>query len=349
MKLLKLFLILIVLVSCSPSKQSSEQVSVKNEDKSIQVEKYTAQPDDQLNKNEAKVETLEPTKSIFDYFPFQENVIKVFKGEGNEFASFTSSVQYLEDNRIQYVMKYGGTQTVLVFEKKDNQINLVFQQSEVYYREKMLDRTGNIRTFLSGPVELGTKWLDFEKKEAEITGIDVDVEGYSCIEITSGLNKLYFGKGIGLVKVIYDYGSGDVITSTLEKVIKNEPVEVNYTIFAVKGDQVENIPITEKLKTNDIFRLALSKSLIKEKILPEGTTINSLVLNRTDNRVYLDISDHIYQNIRDLNQEKDLLQTLVRTIGGIYNTDQLYLWVNGMAYQGPHVKLSKNELLKIVP
>lgn len=302
---------------------------------------------DGANPVEADLEKRAPvSKNILDYFPFKENYIKRFEGTGSEYADFEMFVQYLEDNRIQFLTRNVANRVVRIFEKHDNEIKVVFSQPDVSYREKMLDRTGDIGTYLRGPVEVGTSWVNIDGKEMVITDVNIMVEGHSCIEIKAGEDLYYFGYQVGLVKQILNHADTPIV-STLAETIEGEPVDVNYLLYHYEDGQWLQNQRTQPMLTNDIFRVVLQNDLIKNGILPENTKINSMYKNRTDNRIYLDVSKEVYDQLDSIEQEKIRLQSLVRTVGTIYGSDSIYLWVDNSAYEGPFVTMTKNELLKI--
>lgn len=359
-RIIFLLLIALSLISCS-SASSTENQDLSNQDviteraaeespeAAIPVEQESAPMSQEMPTSSSELLDKAPSSvNILDYFPFKPDFVKTFKGEGNEFADFTMQVQYMDNNRIQYMTNNGGTQVVTVYEKTENEVKVVFTQGEVYYRENMLDRTGNIGTYLRGPVEVGTTWVNANQQEATITDVDVLVEGISSIEVKTATDVYYYGYQVGLVKQILNVDSEPVV-STLSEVSQDGPVDVSYAVTTHDGQSYVSNPVVSKMKTNDVFRLELSKEMVKLGVLPKDTILNSLVKNRTDQRVYADISSKVYEGLESRVQEDRRLQSIVKTIGSIYNTDQIYLWVDGGAYKGPYVSMSKNELLKIIP
>lgn len=357
-KVILLFLITILFVACTSStspesKAPSDDIQVRTHE----TEEPTAENElaSTLESSDAPAEAAsdqigdvnEPlSTNIHDYFPFRENFQKHFQGVGNEFASFSMHVQYMDENRIQFLTNNGGTQVVTIYEKTDNEIKVVFVQPEVYYRERMLDRTGDIGTYLRGPVEVGTTWVNVNNQEMTITDVNVMVEGISSIEVKSGSDIYYFGYQVGLIKQILNPGDFAVV-STLDSLIEGQPVDVNYDLIYQKNNEWKTVRMNKPMYTNDFFRLVLQNDLQEYKVLNPQTKIESLYKNRTDDKVYLNISKEFYDDITTAQQELAKLQSIVRTIAPIYGSDQLYIWVDNMAYQGPFIKMAKNELLKI--
>lgn len=369
-KILGLILFLFLLVSCASVPTSSQPTEPRSNDEIVQMPEPgspegeptspeptqpepTQAPTEEApvvtQDSEVKLENQPVSNNIHDYFPFIADYYKYFEGDGNEFATFDMFVQYMDENRIQYLTRNGGTQVVTVYEKLDNEIKVVFTQPEVYYREKMLDRTGSIGTYLRGPVEVGTTWVNVHNQEMTITDVNVMIDGVSSIEVQTVSDTFYYGYKKGLVKEILNRDSFPVV-STLVKEQVGQPIDVQYTLFTYKDNKWVNNDIVTPMMTNDIFRLRLSEEFVKYDMFPEDTIINSLYKNRTDDRIYVDVSSTIYNDLNSKVEEERRLQSIVRTIGGIYNNaDQVYFWVDGLAYQGPFVQMAKNELLKITP
>ncbi len=65
---------------------------------------------------------------INDYYPFKENVKYIYEGIGNEYASYHTTVDFIEGNRIQLRSNNGGTDTVKVLENKDGQLTMICKE-----------------------------------------------------------------------------------------------------------------------------------------------------------------------------------------------------------------------------
>ncbi len=359
-KIMVSFLVLFLLWGCASQQvpQSTEEMEIlmeTTEDSApSNINKYAVDEqnrieimNDEDSPTAANPDSLAPvSNNILDYFPFKENYVKRFEGSGSEYADFEMFVQYLEDDRIQLLSSNVLNQVVTIYEKHDNEVKIVFSQPDVSYREKMLDRTGDIGTYLRGPVEVGTSWVNIDGKEMVITDVNIMVEGYPSIEVKSGDDLYYFGYQVGLVKQILNHADTPII-STLVETIEGEPVDVNYLLYQYEDGQWLQHQRTKPMLTNDIFRIVLQNDMIENNILPENTKINSMYKNRTDNRIYLDVSKEVYDDLESIEAEKIRLQSLVRTVGTIYGSDSIYLWVDNSAYEGSYVTMAKNELLKI--
>lgn len=66
------------------------------------------------------------TKSLSDYFPLVEGNVWQYKGEGNEYASFTREVVFVEGDKAQIKDDNGGTVSTAVFITTDNEIVRIF-------------------------------------------------------------------------------------------------------------------------------------------------------------------------------------------------------------------------------
>lgn len=161
-----------------------------------------------------------------DFFPLTKGSTWQYKGEGNEYASFTREVIFTKDNLAQVREDNGGTVSASVFKSTDNEIVRTFFQGEEAYGEiNLLEQKSNDELIvLKAPLEVGTKWENSTGMR-EIVDVNASVETPAgrfekCIvvKITSPDSTLYeyFHEGVGMVK--REFTSGETrITSILEK------------------------------------------------------------------------------------------------------------------------------------
>jgi hypothetical protein len=163
--------------------------------------------------------------NLMDFFPISKGSTWQYLGEGNEYASFSRKVLFLEGNRAQFVEDNGGTVSASIFKVTEDQIIRTFFQGEEYNQTNLLDKESNDNlAILKTPLKAGTKW-ETSRDVREIVDIDATVvapagtfEGCIKVSIKSENSTMheYFKAGIGMVKREFE-SEGMVVTSTLEK------------------------------------------------------------------------------------------------------------------------------------
>jgi hypothetical protein len=189
----------------------------------------TPTPPQENQEEENKEEEVEQPQAeeneISEYFPLTQGSTWKYKGEGNEYASFSREVLFTEGNKAQIREDNGGTVSAAVFTISENDIIRTFFQGEAYGETNFLDEEPTENTvILKTLLEKGTKWEE-PNGIREIESIDETVETPAgeftdCIKvkITSTGSTLYeyFKAGVGMVK--REFISGDTkVTSSLEE------------------------------------------------------------------------------------------------------------------------------------
>lgn len=185
----------------------------------------TDNPTQEPQEEEPQEEPSTGSQNLRDYFPLTQGSTWQYKGEGNEYASFTREVLYVEDDAAQIKEDNGGTVSASVFTTTDNEITRIFFQGEEYEETNFLNEEPDDNSvILKSPLEVGTQW-EGPIDAREIVEIDATVDTHvgqfeNCIKVKiAGQNSTtfeYFKAGIGLVK--REFISGDnQVTSSLEK------------------------------------------------------------------------------------------------------------------------------------
>lgn len=148
-----------------------------------------------------------------------------YLGEGNEFASFTSEVLFVKEDRAQVMENNGGTVSASVFKVTDDEIVRIFFKGEEYDKTNFLDEEPNDNlVILKKPLKVGTKW-ETPHGTREIVETDAIVDTPAgkfedCIKVRISLDTStsfeYFKQGIGMVKREFIY-EDTIVTSRLEK------------------------------------------------------------------------------------------------------------------------------------
>ena len=191
-----------------------------------QEDQQENQQEPQKEDKKTKEEEQKPEDiSLKEFFPLTEGTKWQYLGEGNEFASFTSEVLFVKEDRAQVMENNGGTVSASVFKVTDDEIVRIFFKGEEYDKTNFLDEEPNDNlVILKKPLKVGTKW-ETTHGTREIVETDAIVDTPAgkfedCIKVRILLDTStsfeYFKQGIGMVKREFIY-EDTIVTSTLEK------------------------------------------------------------------------------------------------------------------------------------
>lgn len=313
------------------------------------------------NGNIAEEPNVPDALNIEDYFPLIENTKYTYKGEGNEFASYTVYIDYLKDNRIQTRTNNGGSELVRVLELKEGQLSELFFRGETYFRENFIDdqyNTGKI--LLKEPLEKGKSWSSGENSTSTITSINKEVvtpEGnVEAIEVTTegqqGTTIEYYAKDKGLVKIV-NKGDGYEVTSTLSSIEKNVPLSQTVTLFYpdIDGINLRSVDVQVSFNTNDEPKTVIEntvKDLSVFDIISPNTKINELYFDNEENSVHIDLSKEFTTEMNaGSGFEAMILKSLANTLGTYYGVQNIYLTIDGGPYESGHILMEEDEPLTV--
>ncbi len=303
------------------------------------------------------------THTIKDYYSFKENTNYVYEGQGNEYASFNISVDYIIGDRVQLRTNNGGTETIKVLEDKDGVLTMLLSSGECYYRENLTQSpSSNPDIILKEPLTKGTTWTLADNRKRYISNVDVEVTttlgNYKTLEVTTEgkEDKIldYYALNVGLIKTVF-ISNGQEIYSSLSKLEKNVPLTqtVRFYYPNAYGDKLYFVNKQLTFNTNDLTKIIFEKAykdLPKGdlgKVLGSNVKINSLYLNK-DNMVYIDFTKEL---VSEMNAgsgfESMILQSITNTFGTYYGVDKVYLTVEGRPYTSGHFMMKKGEFLTV--
>ncbi|HWP95954.1 MAG TPA: hypothetical protein VN426_03820 [Syntrophomonadaceae bacterium] len=169
------------------------------------------------------------TVSAGDYFPSTPGSSWIYKGEGNEFASFTRTAQYTLNGQSQFKEANGGTESTSIYKLSGDSVTRVYFKGESYQAENLLQKgyTSNDNTvLLKTPLDKGSSWETGNDVRTIIdTAARVEAPAGifdNCIKMeirsknSTSVVYEYYRKGTGLVKREFHDGAS-TISSTLEK------------------------------------------------------------------------------------------------------------------------------------
>ncbi len=321
---------------------------------------------DEDNNNDNKEEL-----KLADYYPVEENTRYFYKGDGNEFAEYSSFIDYTLNDKFQTRVDNPGTSLAKIYELKDGVLKTLYTKGETYYREDYLRNPtllGELSEdiLIQEPLEKGNSWTLTNGNKREITGTDIKVTvpygEYEAIEVTTtdanGITKDYYAKDVGLVQSKYIAGT-DEISSSLEKIEKNTPykTKVNFYYPNLDKDKYYYVNADVAFSTNDITRQVLEsayksnytdgmKNLGIGNVLTPNTKVMSLYLDKYET-VHIDLNMAF---ITEMNAgayyETMLLNSIVNTFGGYYTREKVILTIDGDNYSSGHIYLQDGEFLK---
>jgi hypothetical protein len=341
------------------SSSSDDTIKDTNE-KDTDKESYnTEDKEDTITERDNGDNNLDSPYSIKDYFPMKANTMYIYEGTGNEFASYSLWTDYIKDNKIQLRQDSGGTVTSKVIENSSNELKLIFEKEESYYREDFTGKKANTdEILLKEPLVKGTQWTLANQESRTITNVNVEVttpsDSYKALEVTTkGKDSEridYYVLNIGLVKSIFK-SNGTEVTSSLKEIRSNESLvnEITFYYPDSKKDKLFSVKKNLSFKTNDITKMALEKEFKKVdknehlKLLGPNVKINSLYLNK-DGMVYVDFTKNFVSEMNvGASFESMILQSITNTLGQYYGAKKVYITLEGKPYSSGHISMKKGE------
>lgn len=351
------------------NKSVNDQSSQENKDKEKSVEDVTQSPSEESGDESEAVNELE------QWLPKTPNVERIYAGEGNEYAEFSTYPQFITEDSIQFKNQNPGIISYHIYEYREDRIVETFTHHGDLMRDdfantaKTSDSEGE-EIILKTPIEVGTQWEDRDGQSVEITATDLELAAPNGtvpgIEVTTttidqdgheGKIYRYYGKDIGLVKEVNELSSDAemTVTSTLTEYKPDTVEKIPFTLYALDYetlDQAIEIEMEFELKTNDPIRLALTDKLKEEldneatNLLPDKAMINYMYLD-DDRIVHVDFSKELATEMQaGASGELEILYRIVDTIANLYQAEAVNLTLDGDAYnKGGHVHIDKDQLL----
>ncbi|WP_313342216.1 GerMN domain-containing protein [Sedimentibacter sp.] len=282
--------------------------------------------------------------SIEDYFPVVENTKYSYQGEGNEFAAYTVFIDYINNNRFQTRTNNGGTETIKVYEFKDNQLVELYSRGETYFREDFTNRE-----FQEGNAALKVPYT------GELKQIVTPQGNFNAIEVIvengQGTSTNYYAKDVGLIKSIYKDDDYEV-SSTLAGIEQNIPLIQTVTLYYpdIDGVHLNSVDVQISFNTNDLTKDVIEKTvkdLSVYELFSINTEINELYFDENDESVHIDLTKNFIDEMNaGAGFEGLILQSIANTLGSYYGVENIYLTVDGNLYESGHISLKENEPLK---
>jgi len=303
--------------------------------------------------------------TLADYYPLLTDTEYIYEGAGNEFASYNTVIDYIDEEkqRIQTRTNNGGTETVRVMEIKDGKLSILLSVNECYYRDNFINTEAteeDTEVLLMEPLAVGTEWMLSDGRKRYISAVDVTIEtpagNYQTIEVTTdssdSATKDYYAAQTGLVKSVFVSGDMEV-SSTLREIKMDLPFVQSIAVYYPDADEkLYAEQLNMEFRTGEdalqVLQEVLSRPVPKDSYLPlisPATKINRLYLE--NNILHVDFSAEL---VTDMNAgagyEALILQGITNTLGGYYGVPEILLTVDGGLYSSGHIMLEEGETFK---
>lgn len=307
----------------------------------------------------------EDTKeSLENYIQSTENTKYNYDGEGSEYASFDSWVDYKKDGKVQLRTNNSGTELVKVYKVEDGKLIVSFSQGETYHRENFLDKESNSNeVILMEPIQKGTTWKLASGEDRTITDTEFEIETpsgkYKAVEVTTlysdSTTKDYYVSGIGLVKSVFVGTDGFEVNSTLSEIEKDKKLEQEILMYYPNVDEEKYYykEVTLNFSTNDEPEAVLGNAYKANKpnnaevVLSENASINKFSFEPENGIVKLDMNEAFLQDMNaGSSYESMILQCLATTFGSYCYAEKLGLTIDGKPYESGHVFLDEGDYIQ---
>ncbi len=306
------------------------------------------------------------TVGIEDYYPFLENTLLSYAGEGNEYAESDIFFDFIRGDRAQTRNITGGTTLAKVLELKDGELRVVASREEFYYMEDLTAIQEEYKeVILKEPLVTGTTWTLPDGRQRSITSTDTEIETplgtYEALEVTTEIDDKtnmidYYVLDMGHVFSVFN--SEDFkVTTTLEKIERDTalPLTIRFYYPDLKSEQLVFFDEQIAFHTNDDVKSIFEsqfKNIPENDLTPpisENTKINSILLDYSNQLVKADFSEEL---ITEMNagslMESLMIQSIVNTLGNYYQVEKVFISTDGNPYSSGHFMLQEDDYFTVI-
>jgi len=157
----------------------------------------------------------EKTLDAKDIIPLEEGNYWKYAGYGNEYAPFEQKVLFRRGGRVQLQMANGGTVMGLIYEIKEDRVQVVYSIEEFYDETDILGRENNMeKVILRSPLKEGMSW-NSDNLTYVVDSLTEIVETPAgtfeeCLKISvynpsleEKYIEVYYKPGLGMIKQIF--------------------------------------------------------------------------------------------------------------------------------------------------
>ena len=162
--------------------------------------------------------------------------VAYFKGSGNEYASFTETTTWINDDYVQILVDNGGSITQNIYRITDADIRLVLTRNAedevVKPTLAELNSMETINTLLEAP--FSDNWIFDDRTMFTNVPFKTPYEEFNTILVESKTEEIkiskYYAEGYGLVGEVYTFEDGTKIESYLTSINEQPTVDDSLTI-----------------------------------------------------------------------------------------------------------------------
>ena len=308
--------------------------------------------EDSQSSQSSSTAEVAPALTVADYFPMIEGYQAVFEGDGNEFAGFTRTYDFINDEFLTMRTATAGTTTLEVVAITADKAEVMVTKPETYSREELTyDMITQIdeptRVLIEGPIEVGHTF-DSDGRQREITGIDVPVETttgtYETLVVSeygeNSVRREYYAPDVGLVYAEDEStdSEADYFVTQILSQLSIEGWSEEVTFYYPNGEgEFEQANETVAMTTNDDMALKFTQifqggNSADQQMMTKSVDINSISVDGQDPRagkiVYVDFSENISE-LADDPQGKAKLDAMMATMTQYYNADYIQPSIEG--------------------
>ncbi|MDR2751241.1 MAG: hypothetical protein LBC41_11320 [Clostridiales bacterium] len=327
----------------------------KSKDPQATPDANSEAPGNEAEQTDAPAPDSSATASISDYFAVKSNTCYIYESPTHADLRQECFVTYTEGSRIQRRVAAPKMSSTEIIEYKDGTLTLIYGEPVFYFFENLLDVEPNMSfVILKEPLQVGQTWKPDEYSDVEITSmstrIDTPVGSYDCMEVSTSyvdgrLQKEYYAPLVGLVKTTYTNAEATVLEYSLMEVVEGAALDV-YTSFYKPGTEPEerSVQIITNADLAAIFNTEFHAPFSDgTQSLPESVTLDKLVVDRSENCVYMDFSS----DLSALDNELDILKALSDTLGNFFDTAKAKPLEHGGEYSSDNVTYGAEDFIEV--
>lgn len=188
--------------------------------------------DTETTTNSPSEEVVTPSNPSIklSHFFMPDNTIAQFKGEGNEYASYSLTTLFPYENYVTTYEDNGGTVVQRIYNIQDNKISLIVEIGEAYNPTipsiTELQAMQEIEVYLATPLEVGATFNDWKITSTTDT-LETALQTFYQVIVMEKKNedgstmRKYFKENFGEIKREFIIQEGDeqfIVSSVIESV-----------------------------------------------------------------------------------------------------------------------------------
>ncbi len=301
-------------------------------------------------------------KTIADYLAPKPNTIYVYETNIDKVANWYIFNLYInDDNTWQRIIALDGGNVAELLKVDDSGLHLVYTTSNSSPTDDFRQYEPNEdMLIMKAPLMLGETWVcqkaEQNTQTAEIIGFDEEVSTphgdyrAMAIKYTNSADDAYrvdyYVLGLGMVKMVTYTGDMEIsvaLTEIKEDMAFTMSVGLFYADKLEPAYEVMNVNMATNAAIERVFeQLFVEQTEGRTSIFTKETKINAIRVDRENEKATIDLEKAFVDNI-SADAEEDTLNALVNTIGNYFGVKEVFIHIDGGAYEGKTVKLAIDE------